>query len=196
MRASACPLAPAALTRQGTCASTRPTESQAPQQNKNPPHGPMASAKQTPATSPQLAGFRHSSCCDACARHATRCSPACRVRLRPQMRPCAPMRVRAQARLVGLAAACDSLGRRDDARKQHERVRRRPRCHRRHHSRHLRHPRPQCPRHPCHPRHRCPRHRRTVRRDMMTMIERSHTSKASCGSSCHWQLAGCLPARC
>ena len=120
----------------------------------------MASAKQTPATSPQLAGFRHSSCCDACARHATRCSPACRVRLRPQMRPCAPMRVRAQARLVGLAAACDSLGRRDDARKQHERVRHRPRCHRRHHSRHLRHPRPQCPRHPRHPRHRCPRHRR------------------------------------
>ena len=46
------PLVPADLTRQGTCASTRPTESQAPQQNKNPPHGPMASAKQTPATSP------------------------------------------------------------------------------------------------------------------------------------------------
>ena len=160
MRASACPLTHAALTCQGACASSRPTESQAPRQNKNPPHGPMVSAKQTPATSPQLAGFRHSSCCDACARHATRCSPACRVRLRPQMRPCAPMRVRAQARLVGLAAACDSLGRRDDARKQHERVRHRPRCHRRHHSRHLRHPRPQCPRHPRHPRHRCPRLRR------------------------------------
>ena len=52
------------------------------------------------------------------ARHST-CHSSDHVRLRLQMRLRAPVRVRAQAR-------------RDDALKQHERVRRRPRCHRRH----------------------------------------------------------------